>query len=544
MSTTLTAHPEFAGRTGPVVLAILDGVGLGSGGPDDAWASANTPHLDRLMATCPHTALRAHGTAVGLPSDADMGNSEVGHNALGAGRIFDQGAKLVEDALGSGMAWKTDVWRDLCQGNTLHLLGLLSDGNVHSHVEHLHALIRQAATDGVSRLRVHVLTDGRDVAKRSALTWIEPLETMLASHRADGRDYRIASGGGRMHITMDRYEAEWDMVARGWATHVRGDARPFASASEAVRTLYAEDPSVDDQWLPAFVIVEDGTPVGRIVDGDSVFLFNFRGDRAIEISRAFEEADLEAFDRGALPQVTYAGMMQYDGDLALPSRYLVSPPAIDRTLGEYLVHAGKRSFACSETQKFGHVTYFFNGNQSGCIDDRLEEYVEIPSLTVPFEQRPWMSARDITERAVKALSTGTFDHLRLNYANGDMVGHTGDLNAARIAMEIVDREVGTLEAAVRRAGGTLLITADHGNCDEMWMRTKKGAIQRDADGRPMPKTSHTLAPVPFIVVDPTQRLTIAPVEEAGIASVATTVLELCGLRAPADYVPGLLRLRR
>ncbi|MCO4744750.1 MAG: 2,3-bisphosphoglycerate-independent phosphoglycerate mutase [Proteobacteria bacterium] len=543
MALELEAHPQFAGRTGPVVLAILDGVGIGAGGEDDAWASSRTPNLDRLLATCPHTSLRAHGKAVGLPTDKDMGNSEVGHNALGAGRVFDQGAKLVEDALASGMAWKTDVWRGLCEGRTLHLIGLLSDGNVHSHVDHLHTMIRRAASDGVSRLRVHVLTDGRDVARKSALTYIEPLEQALASHRADGRDYRIASGGGRMFLTMDRYEAEWDMVARGWATHVRGDGRQFASASEAVRTLYAEDAEVDDQWLPAFVIAENGQPVGRIEDGDSVLFFNFRGDRAIEITRAFEDADLDSFERGPIPKVFYAGMMQYDGDLMLPSQFLVPPPAIDRTLGEYLVANGKQSFACSETQKFGHVTYFFNGNQSGLIDPKLEEYVEVPSMVVPFERRPWMSAADITLKAVDAISRGRFDHLRLNYANGDMVGHTGDLEAARIAMEIVDREVRILEDAVRKAGGTLLITADHGNCDEMWMRDKKGAVMHDESGRAQAKTSHTLSAVPFIVVDAADRLTVQPPPNAGIASVAATVIELCGLKAPSDYVQGLIAPR-
>ncbi|TNE90430.1 MAG: 2,3-bisphosphoglycerate-independent phosphoglycerate mutase [Deltaproteobacteria bacterium] len=542
MSLELRPHPDFAGRQRPVVLAILDGVGFGQGGPDDAWATARTPTLDRLLATCPHTALRAHGTAVGLPSDEDMGNSEVGHNALGAGRVFDQGAKLVEQAIGSGQAFQTEVWKQLCSGRTLHLLGLVSDGNVHSHIDHLLALVAQAAADGVSRLRVHVLTDGRDVERQSALTWVRPLEERLANHRKDGRDYRVASGGGRMHITMDRYEAEWAMVERGWSAHVRGEGRQFASAVEAIETFYAEG-KTDDQWLPAFVVAEDGQPVGRIEDGDAVFFFNFRGDRAIEISRAFEDEEFDAFDRGPRLDVYYAGMMQYDGDLMLPSNFLVAPPAIDRTLGEYLVANGRQSFACSETQKYGHVTYFFNGNQSGLIDAKREEYVEVPSFAVPFDQKPWMSAAEITEKAVDALGRGRFDHLRLNYANGDMVGHTGDLEAARIAMEVVDREVQILEAAVRKAGGVLLITADHGNCDEMWMRDKKGGIKRDASGKPMPKTSHTLSSVPFIVCDAADRLTVRSFDGAGIASVGTSVLELCGLKAPDDYVRGLVAPR-
>ena len=218
----------------------------------------------------------------------------------------------------------------------------------------------------------------------------------------------------------------------------------------------------------------------------------------------------------------------------------MAPPAIDRTLGEYLVANGRQSFACSETQKYGHVTYFFNGNQSGLIDPSREEYVEVPSLDGAFDERPWMSASEITRQAVQAIRRDRFDHVRVIYANGDMVGHTGDLVAARLAMEIVDREVQTLEAAVRSAGGVLLITADHGNCDEMWMRDKKGAIRRDAAGKPLPKTSHTLSEVPFILVDPTERLTVCAPEKAGIASVATSVVEICGLRAPGDYAPGLV----
>ncbi|MEZ4317300.1 MAG: 2,3-bisphosphoglycerate-independent phosphoglycerate mutase [Myxococcota bacterium] len=541
MSTPRTTTP-FPTRPGPVVLCILDGVGEGSGEIDDAVATARTPTLDRLKATHPWRTLRAHGTAVGLPSDDDMGNSEVGHNAMGAGRIFDQGAKLVNNALRDGVAFESPVWKALCEGRTLHLLGLCSDGNVHSHVDHLHLLIDRAVSDGVTRLRLHLLTDGRDVEGRSALTWFEPLEDRLARERAQGRDYRIASGGGRMAITMDRYEADWSMVERGWRCHVQGEGRAFASASEAIRTLYAEDPEVDDQYLPAFVVVEGGVPVGRIEDGDSVLFFNFRGDRAVEISRAFEDVVFTAFDRGHRPDVTYVGMMQYDGDLQLPKRFLVAPPAIDRVMGEYLAKAGKRTFACSETQKFGHVTYFFNGNRSGRLDPELEEYVEIPSDLATPDTRPWMKAAEITDAVIEAIGSGQYDHVRLNLANGDMVGHTGDLEATRIAIEAVDLQVARIEVAVRRAGGVLLVTADHGNADEMYQH-KKGAIARGPDGLPLPRPSHTLNPVPFIVVDPSDALVLADVEAAGLASIGTTVLELCGLPAPDGYFPGLVRPR-
>jgi 2,3-bisphosphoglycerate-independent phosphoglycerate mutase len=525
-----------------VVLCILDGVGLGRGDEDDAVATARTPNLDALMATCPWTRLRAHGTAVGLPSDEDMGNSEVGHNAMGAGRVFDQGARLVDAAIASGAIWDTPTWKALVQRKTLHLLGLLSDGNVHSHVDHLNALISRAAHDGVRRLRVHVLTDGRDVEARSALTYVDPLERRLAEHRAQGRDFRIATGGGRMRITMDRYEADWPMVKLGWETHVHGQGRRFASARDAIATLYAEDPKVDDQWLPPFVIPEDDGRAPTVEDGDGVVLFNFRGDRAVEISKAFEDREFRGFDRGRVPDVLYAGMMQYDGDLKLPKHYLVDPPALSDTVGEFLALAGLRTLACSETQKFGHVTYFFNGNRSGKIDPDLETYVEIPSDTLPYDQRPWMKAAEITDAVVEGIRSGKYDHVRLNFPNGDMVGHTGVLEATRLAVEAVDLQVGRLWEAVRAADGVLLVTADHGNADEMWMRDKKkGAVQRSADGSPVARPSHTLNPVPFILADPRGELRLRELTRPGLASIGATVLALCGLQPPDEYLPALVQ---
>lgn len=539
----LDPHPTLRRRPGPVVLCILDGVGFGEGGPDDAVQAARMPVYRELLERCPCIALRAHGTAVGLPSDDDMGNSEVGHNAMGAGRVFDQGAKLVDQAIASGEAWRSDVWKALVAGRTLHLIGLVSAGNVHSHTDHLDALIRRAAQDGVKRLRVHVLTDGRDVPRRSALTWVEPLEALLASFSEQGLDYRVGSGGGRMLLTMDRYEADWGMIERGWATHVEGKGRGFPSASEAIRTLYAEQPEVDDQWLPAFVITgDDGQPVGRIEDGDSVLFFNFRGDRAIEISRAFEEPDLDTFERERVPRVTYAGMMQYDGDLGVPKRFLVTPPLITRTVGEYLAAAGLRTLACSETQKFGHVTYFFNGNRSGYIDPDLEVYREVPSDTLPFAERPWMKCAEITDEVVEGIATGVYQHVRLNFANGDMVGHTGELEATVVAMEALDLQLDRLVKAVREADGLLIVTADHGNAEQMWQRDKSGDVQRDAEGRPVPRTSHSLNRVPFVLFDPRGELRLRDdLHDAGIASVGSTVLALCGLQPPDDYDPALVR---
>jgi 2,3-bisphosphoglycerate-independent phosphoglycerate mutase len=522
-----------------VVLCILDGVGWGRRDDGDAVFLANTPNLDALMAAHPWRLLQAHGTAVGMPSDADMGNSEVGHNAMGAGRVFDQGAKLVEGAIETGRIWEAEAWRtamDRCRaGGTLHLLGLVSDGNVHSHVAHLHAMIARAYAEGAPRIRVHALTDGRDVGARTALQWLPALEAELAA----GGDGAIATGGGRMHITMDRYEADWEMVARGWRCHVHAEGRRFESAEQAVRTLYAEDPDTDDQWLPTFVV---GDYEG-MQDGDAVLFFNFRGDRAIEISTAFDAGPgFDAFDRGRVPDVSYAGMMEYDGDLHVPKAYLVAPPAIDDTVGARLSAAGQRAYAVSETQKFGHVTYFFHGNRSAAPAG--EEQHEIPSDNVPFDQAPAMKAAQITRALIERLEQGDLQHARLNIANGDMVGHTGDLAATVLAVEVVDACVGELAAACDRLGATLLLTADHGNADEMfrWDK-KKGRYAEDENGDRVPSSSHSLNPVPVVLADPTGRWTLvgdAPGEPVGgLARIGATVLALCGQDVPEGWLPSL-----
>lgn len=327
MSLELKKLKKFIPREGPVLLIIMDGVGLGPADGTNAVYVANTPCLDQLFKSEFFTKLKAHGTAVGLPTDEDMGNSEVGHNALGAGRVFAQGAKLVNNAIKDRSIFQTELWKNMVRrvkdnDGVFHFIGLLSDGNVHSHIDQLFAMVKQLAASGVRLVRVHALLDGRDVLERSALTYIKQTEEVLSAINSEkGYDYRIASGGGRMLTTMDRYNADWRVVKKGWDAHVRGDARRFTSAAEAVETYYEEDPSMTDQYMDSFVVEDAGQPVGRITDGDSVVFFNFRGDRAIEISRAFEEDDFDEFDRCARPAVLYAGMMEYDGDLHIPSNY-------------------------------------------------------------------------------------------------------------------------------------------------------------------------------------------------------------------------------
>ena len=513
----------------PVVLVILDGVGIGKHDAGDAVFHANTPNLDRLLATCPHVQLKAHGTAVGLPSDGDMGNSEVGHNTLGCGQVFPQGARLVSESIQSGALFDSATWKALSENcrlyqKPLHLLGLLSDGNVHSHIDHLFALLRRARQEGIRQVRCHILLDGRDVPATSALEYVDALETVLQQLSTDGFDYAIASGGGRMQITMDRYEADWEMVHRGWQTHVLAQGRLFDSARQAIETARAELGCID-QDLPPFVIARDGQPVGPICNGDSVILFNFRGDRALEISRAFEQPDFSQFDRGGVTQVLYAGILQYDGDLKIPSRYLVEPPAITETLTELLCQHGIRQYALSETQKYGHVTYFWNGNRGAKFDETLEVWEEIPSDQVPFDQKPAMKCREITQKLIGAMQSGQYSFLRCNFPNGDMVGHTGVLEAVVTAMECVDRGLARILKAADAYGYTVLVTADHGNADQM-LETKKGKTSI--------RTAHSLNPVPFIIYDRDTRYELKE-GSYGLANVAPTVVKLMDIPAPACW---------
>ncbi len=530
----------FDGVKGPVLTIVMDGVGLAPDTVSNAVATAYTPTLDMLMAKYPMVSLKAHGTAVGLPSDDDMGNSEVGHNALGAGQVFAQGAKLVTQSIETGKMFASDTWKLLVSnvkdnGSTLHFLGLFSDGNVHSHIDHLKAMIVKAKEEGVAKVRVHILIDGRDVGETSALDYIEPFEAFMADLRDASFDICIASGGGRMQITMDRYEADWSMVERGWHTHVLGDARQFPSAKEAVET-YRNELHVIDQDLPPFVIAKDGKPVGTVEDGDSVIFYNFRGDRSIEISKTFDDAEFDKFDRVRYPKVVYAGMLEYDGDLHIPSRFLVNPPEITNTMSEYMANTGIPVLAISETQKYGHVTYFWNGNKSGKFSEELETYIEIPSDTVPFEQRPWMKCAEITDKLIECLESGKYKYLRVNFPNGDMVGHTGSLAATRCSMEALDLQLARILKVIDKLGGVALLTADHGNADEMCEMDKKTKQPKtDKEGNLKAKTSHTLNPVPCIIYDNffADKYTVKKDEgQFGLSNVAATMVNLLGYEAP------------
>lgn len=547
----LADHPKLP-KGKIMAMIVLDGWGEANANQYNCIHVAETPTMDSFKQGAPDRwrLIRAHGKAVGLPTEDDMGNSEVGHNALGAGRIYAQGAKLVDLALASGKIYEGEGFKyvkESFETGTLHLIGLLSDGGVHSRLDQLQLLLKGSAEHGAKKIRVHILTDGRDVLDGSSVEFVETLEKDLAQLREKGVDAQIASGGGRMYVTMDRYENDWDVVKRGWDAQVLGEApHKFKSAVEAVKKLRGE-PNANDQYLPPFVIIdENGKAVGPIVDGDAVVTINFRADRMVMLAKALEYEDFDKFDRVRFPKIRYAGMLQYDGELKLPSRYLVSPPEIERTSGEYLVHNGVRTFACSETVKFGHVTFFWNGNRSGYFNPEMEEYVEIPSdIGITFNVQPKMKALEIAEKARDAILSRKFHQVRVNLPNGDMVGHTGDIEATVVACKAADEAVKMIIDAIEQVGGIYVVTADHGNAEDMVKRDKKGQPLLDKNGNIQILTSHTLEPVPIAIGGPG----LAPgvrfrkdLPTGGLANVAATVMNLHGFEAPSDYEPTLIEI--
>ncbi|KAK6256529.1 hypothetical protein SCA6_017834 [Theobroma cacao] len=524
----LEDHPKLPkGKT--IALVVLDGWGENKPDQYNCIHVADTPTMDSLKQGAPEKwrLIRAHGTAVGLPTEDDMGNSEVGHNALGAGRISAQGSDALILFQENCALWRRIKYISECFKNgTLHLIGLLSDGGVHSRLDQLQLLLKGASEHGAKKIRVHILTDERDVLDGSSVGFVETLENDLAKLREKGIDAQIASGGGRMYVTMDRYE--------------------FRNAVEAVKKL-REHPNANDQYFQPFVVVdENGKAVGPIVDGDAVVTFNFRADRMVMLARALEYHDFDKFDRVPFPKIHYAGMLQYDGELKLPSHYLVSPPEIERTSGEYLVHNGVRTFACSETVKFGHVTFFWNGNRSGYFSPDMEEYVEISSdVGVTFNVQPKMKAVEIAEKARDAILSYKFDQVCVNLPNGDMVGHTGDIQATIVACKAADEAVKMILDAIEQVGGIYVVTADHGNAEDMVKRNKSGQPLYDKSGNLQILTSHTCQPVPIAIggsgLAPGVRFR-KDVPDGGLANVAATVMNLHGFVAPSDYEPTLIEV--
>lgn len=506
---------------GPVVLVIMDGIGLASPGRGNAVSNANTPFISKIM-DYPHLALGASGEYVGLLPGV-MGNSEVGHNTIGCGQIIKQGIAEIQEEFNSGKVWQSETWQQITiqatgNNNTLHFAGIFSDGRVHSDINHLEAMIKKAYEDGVRRMRVHCMFDGRDVPPQSEPKYIERFENFVKQF-ADA-DIKIASGGGRMTTTCDRYENDWGMVERGFNMIVHGlSDYHFHSAKEAIEHFRAEDPEIQDQYLPSFVIDdENGKPVGAVKKGDVVLYFDYRADRAIEIATAFTAKDFTKFDRGNdfFPsEIYFAGLTEYDADKHIPAHQLVAPNRITNPLNEFLNAKKITELAVSETVKFGHVTYYFNGDSYD--ETPLEKSIEIPSDQGDYNLRPWMKSAEITDAVLENLDKYKF--IRLNYPNGDMVGHYGELDSTTIAVDTVDLALARLAKKVDELGGCMLITADHGNAEEL------------IDENGQPKTSHTTNPVPFIIYDNTSnkdKYELVNIADPGLANIAATIATLLG----------------
>lgn len=524
---------------------MLDGWGIGPADHTNAIHLAALPVMERLRRTCPYTQLWTHGHHVGLPGTDDLGGSEVGHMTMGAGRVMEQGPALINNLIRSGELFENACWKRLVRNSLdrqtpLHLLGLLSDGNIHSHISHTEALIRHAFSAGIKRCYLHALLDGRDVPVQSAHVYTERVEGLFRELRAENAeiDYAFASGGGREAITMDR-DNNWSKVEAGWQVHVRGESENrFPTIGDALTHFRDQIPGIIDQDLPGFVITRNGEAVGPIADGHSALFTNFRADRALEFSRALLEEDFPHFNRGKRPEVTFAGMMQYDLDDRFPPEFLAGTPTLENPFGRRILELGMKQFRLTETQKFPHVTFFYNGGYREPLDRKRETYHLIASDKVEsFARTPAMKAREIGAKAVDFIRSGDYDYGLINFANADMVGHTGDLRATVKAVEIVDETLGCIVREIDASGGMMVITADHGNADEMLIR-QRGAEQEE------PSTKHSLNPVPFLIYDPLFKggfslKSLTEGQENNLSHVAATNFILLGLPVPDDLAPPL-----
>jgi 2,3-bisphosphoglycerate-independent phosphoglycerate mutase len=491
-----------------VALVILDGWGIAPDGPGNAVSLADTPVFDELWASHAHTELTACGRAVGLP-EGQMGNSEVGHLNLGAGSVVRQDLTRIDDAIEGGELAENEVLLRAMQGardcGRLHLLGLVSKGGVHAGFEHLRALIELAAEQDVPDIVLHAFTDGRDTLPHSGAEFLEEAEGWL---RDTGRG-RIATVSGR-YFAMDR-DKRWDRIELAYnaLVHGRGDAPDASSGVEAVRAAYERDET--DEFIKPTVVGEEG----RIRDGDSVLFFNFRPDRARQLSRALGERDFDEFDRGkGAPRVLLTTLTEYQEEFDYPVAF--PPDRPDTTLAAYLADHGKKQLHVAETEKYAHVTYFFNGGEEHEYPGEERELVDSPRDVPTYDHKPEMSARAAADAFVSKWEDGDYAFGIINFANPDMVGHTGVIPAAVTAIEAVDACLGDVVRAVRENGGELIVTADHGNADNML----------EPDGSP--NTAHSLNPVPLIVTADVPGLRSGGV----LADVAPTVLDLLGVEKP------------
>ena len=502
----------------PVLLVVLDGWGLRAEADANAIAAAGTPNMDALVKEFPSTQLETSGLSVGLP-EGQMGNSEVGHTNLGCGRIVYQDLVRINRAIEDGSFYQNDALLLACRrakahGGALHLGGLVSDGGVHSSLEHLTACLELARREGVARCFVHAFMDGRDTPPSSGVEYMRALEQRLS---ATGYG-RVATVHGR-YYAMDR-DKRWDRVALAWAAIVKGEGYRAGSGLAAVESSYAHG-ETDEFINPTVIVDADGKPVGALKDGDAFLFFNFRSDRARELTRALAEPEFKEFERTLVPKLSaFVCMTQYDETFAWPVAF--PPQALEQIFPELISKAGLKQLRCAETEKYAHVTFFFNGGRELVFPGEERILVPSPRDVKTYDQKPEMSAREVTDKLVAALGTGKFSFALVNYANPDMVGHTGIMEAAVKAVRVVDECIGRLWQTARQQGMAMMITADHGNCELM---------TDPVTGQP--HTAHTLNPVPFILADPDYRG--ARLRSKGVlADVAPTALQVMGLPQPKE----------
>jgi len=509
-----------AEKNGPVVLVVLDGWGYRRERDGNAIQLAHVPTWDRLWASAPRTLLEASGLAVGLP-EGQMGNSEVGHLNLGAGRVVTQDLVRVSESIRQGSFFRNDALRAACaharrSGGTLHLMGLIGDGGVHAHQDHLLALVTLAGREGVPRIAIHALLDGRDTLPTSGLGFLDALVAQTRGRAA------IASVGGR-YYGMDR-DKRWPRTELWYRAAVLGAGPPASDPSQFVRDAYARGET--DEFVKPATLVAGGAPVAPIKDGDAVICWNFRSDRMRQIVRALAIEGFDGFAPGRRPLVHVATMTQYDATFGLPIAF--EPFSMEKIVAETLCDAGMRTLRTAETEKYPHVTYFFNGGVE--VPYEGEERILVPSPKVAtYDLQPEMSAAGVTDVLCRGIEAREHAFILCNYANGDMVGHSGNLAATIRACETVDACLTRVLASAERAGARLLVTADHGNCEMM--------IDPATGG---PHTAHTTNPVPFLLIE---RGEAAPLRDGGaLCDVGPTILGMLGVEQPAEMTGRDLRL--
>ena len=496
----------------PVALIIMDGFGESNSTVGNAVKAANTPNLDRIEKTYPTTLIKASGLDVGLP-DGQMGNSEVGHTNIGAGRIVYQDLTRITKSIQDGDFFTNEVLNGAMENakeHALHIMGLLSDGGVHSHIDHLKALIKMAKEKGVERVYVHAFTDGRDTDPQSGLSYAKEIEACMAETGVG----QFATVNGR-YYAMDR-DKRWERVEKAYKAMVCGEGETSTSASEAIEESYKK--GATDEFIVPTVIVKDNQPVGKISDGDSVIFFNFRPDRAREISRAIVDTEFTGFERADI-KTFFVCLTEYD--VTLPNvKIAFGPQSLSNTLGEYLSKLGKTQLRAAETEKYAHVTFFFNGGVEE--PNKGEDRILVKSPKVPtYDMQPEMSAPEVCEKLVEAIKSDKYDVIIINFANPDMVGHTGVEAAAIKAVETVDACVGKAVEAIKEVDGQLFICADHGNAEQL-VNYETGE----------PWTAHTTNPVPFILVNADPKYTLR--ENGCLADIVPTLIQLMGMEQPKE----------